>query len=85
MRQYGRNGLTAAEPYFGALHHQPDLRPAGSFFADLMADFGPDAHETINVLTLGVRLRLTADELDRPLSAYPSGASNIASMLKPSS
>jgi pyruvate/2-oxoglutarate dehydrogenase complex dihydrolipoamide dehydrogenase (E3) component len=50
-----------------------------------MADFGPDAHEMINVLTLGMRLRLTADELDRPLSAYPSGASNIAAMFKPSS
>ena len=42
---------------------------------------GPQAQEVINLFALAVRLRLTAQQLNALLSAYPSGASNISSML----
>jgi glutathione reductase (NADPH) len=43
---------------------------------------GPQAEEVINLFALAVRLRLSAQQLNLLLSAYPSGASNISSMLK---
>lgn len=43
--------------------------------------FGPQAHETINLFALSVRLRLHLSELEKLLSAYPSGASDISNML----
>ncbi|SEQ52713.1 glutathione reductase (NADPH) [Faunimonas pinastri] len=43
--------------------------------------FVPDAQEVINLFALSVRLDVKASELDKLLSAYPSGASNITSML----
>ncbi|MBL6455278.1 NAD(P)/FAD-dependent oxidoreductase [Belnapia sp. T6] len=42
---------------------------------------GPQAEEVINLFALAVRLRLPARDLARMLSAYPSGGSNISSML----
>jgi glutathione reductase (NADPH) len=43
--------------------------------------YAPDAHEVINLFALSVRLKLSARELGALLSAYPSEASNIGSML----
>lgn len=43
--------------------------------------FAPDAEEVVNLFALAVRLKLSADELAQLLSAYPSQASNIGSML----
>jgi glutathione reductase (NADPH) len=42
---------------------------------------GPQSEEVINLFALAVRLRLPARELRGMLTAYPSGASNISSML----
>jgi glutathione reductase (NADPH) len=42
---------------------------------------GPEAEETINLFALAARLRLPARELATLFSAYPSGASNISSMV----
>jgi glutathione reductase (NADPH) len=42
---------------------------------------GPHADEVINVFTLAVRHGLTADHLADTMFAYPSGASDISSML----
>jgi glutathione reductase (NADPH) len=42
---------------------------------------GPHADEVINVFTLAVRHGLTADQLANTMFAYPSGASDISSML----
>jgi glutathione reductase (NADPH) len=42
---------------------------------------GPQAEEVINLFALAVRLKLPARELGSLLSAYPSGGSNISSML----
>lgn len=43
--------------------------------------YGPEAEEVINLFALSVRLGLSAAELGRLISAYPTGGSNIASML----
>ena len=42
---------------------------------------GPHADEVINVFTLAVRHGLTADQLKDTMFAYPTGASDISSML----
>jgi glutathione reductase (NADPH) len=42
---------------------------------------GPNVDELINVFALAIRLNLTADELKAALFAYPTSASDIASML----
>ncbi|PHK93355.1 pyridine nucleotide-disulfide oxidoreductase [Pseudoroseomonas rhizosphaerae] len=42
---------------------------------------GPEAPEVINVFALAMRAGMTADDLSRMMTAYPSGGSNIASML----
>lgn len=42
---------------------------------------GPNADELINVFALAIRMNLTANELRAALFAYPTSASDIASML----
>lgn len=42
---------------------------------------GPNADELINVFALAIRMNLTAGELKAALFAYPTSASDIASML----
>jgi glutathione reductase (NADPH) len=42
---------------------------------------GPGAEEVINLFALAIRLRLPAHRLNTLLSAYPSGGSNVSSML----
>lgn len=42
---------------------------------------GPHADEVINLFALAIRHRLKADDLKTTLFAYPSGASDIGSML----
>ena len=42
---------------------------------------GPHADEVINVFALAVRHGLTVDQLADTMFAYPSGASDISSML----
>lgn len=42
---------------------------------------GPHADEVINVFTLAVRHGLSADQLTETMFAYPTGASDISSML----
>jgi Pyruvate/2-oxoglutarate dehydrogenase complex, dihydrolipoamide dehydrogenase (E3) component, and related enzymes len=42
---------------------------------------GPHADEVINVFTLAVRHGLTADQLKDTMFAYPTGASDLSSML----
>ncbi len=42
---------------------------------------GPHADEVINIFTLAVRHGLTADQLKETMFAYPTGASDISSML----
>jgi glutathione reductase (NADPH) len=42
---------------------------------------GPHADETINIFALAIRHGLTADDLKRTTFAYPTGASDIGSML----
>jgi glutathione reductase (NADPH) len=42
---------------------------------------GPGAEEVINLFALAIRLRLPAHQLNTLLSAYPSGGSNVSSML----
>ena len=42
---------------------------------------GPDADEVINLFGLAIRHGLTADDLKRTIFAYPTGASDIGSML----
>lgn len=44
--------------------------------------YAPEAEEVINLFALSVRLKLRATDLGKLISAYPSGASNIASMLR---
>jgi glutathione reductase (NADPH) len=42
---------------------------------------GPNADELINVFALAIRMNLTASDLKAALFAYPTSASDIASML----
>lgn len=42
---------------------------------------GPHADEVINLFTLAIRSQLTATDLKRTMSAYPTGASDIGYML----
>ncbi len=42
---------------------------------------GPHADEVINLFALAIRHRLTAEQLKATMFAYPSGASDIGSML----
>jgi glutathione reductase (NADPH) len=42
---------------------------------------GPQADEVINVCGLAIRHNLTADDLKTTMFAYPTGASDIGSML----
>ena len=42
---------------------------------------GPHASETINIFALAIRNGLTAEDLKRTMFAYPTGASDIGSML----
>ena len=43
--------------------------------------YGPQAHETINLFALSVRLELKVSDLEKLLSAYPSSASDISNMV----
>lgn len=42
---------------------------------------GPSADEVINLFALAIRHKLTADDLDQTIFAYPTGASDIGSVL----
>jgi glutathione reductase (NADPH) len=42
---------------------------------------GPHVDEVINIFGLAIRHRLTADDLKTTMFAYPTGASDISSML----
>ncbi len=42
---------------------------------------GPHADEVINLFALAIRHKLTAQDLKRTMFAYPTGASDIGSML----
>ncbi|HSH81297.1 MAG TPA: NAD(P)/FAD-dependent oxidoreductase, partial [Herpetosiphonaceae bacterium] len=42
---------------------------------------GPDAENTINLFALAIRLRLSARDMDRFMSAFPTAASNVFHML----
>jgi len=43
---------------------------------------GPHAEELLNVFSLAIRLKVTADDLTRVLFAYPTASSDIAYMLE---
>jgi len=43
--------------------------------------FGPHADEVINLFALAIRFRLTATDLNEMIFAYPTGASDIGSMV----
>ena len=43
--------------------------------------FGPDYAELINVFSLAIKLGLTVDQIKAMPAAYPTGASDIGSML----
>jgi glutathione reductase (NADPH) len=42
---------------------------------------GPGADEVINLFAIAIRHNLTADDLKQTIFAYPTGASDVASML----
>lgn len=69
--------LRVAEPVYGykTLVEEGSGRILGAHLV------GPHADEVINVFALAVRNDLTADDLKSTLFAYPTGASDIASML----
>lgn len=46
---------------------------------------GPHADEVINLFALAIRNRLTATDLRKTMFAYPTGASDLGSMLQPTS
>jgi glutathione reductase (NADPH) len=41
----------------------------------------PHADEVINTFALAIRKRLTAEDLKNAIFAYPTGASDVSSML----
>ena len=43
--------------------------------------FGPDYAELINIFSLAIKLGLTVDQIKTMPAAYPTGASDIGSML----
>lgn len=42
---------------------------------------GPHAEETINLFAMAMRMRMPASELKQMLFAYPTHASDVASMM----
>lgn len=67
----------AAQPVYGfkVLVEQDSNRVLGAHLV------GPHAEEVINVFALAIRHGLTAEDLKTTLFAYPTGASDIGSML----
>jgi len=67
----------AAEPVYGfkVLIEEGSQRILGAHLV------GPHADEVINIFALAIRKGLTADDLKSTLFAYPTGASDISSML----
>ena len=66
-----------AEPTYGfkVLVEEPGERILGAHLV------GPHADEVINVFALAIRKGLTAEDLKTTVFAYPTGASDISSML----
>ena len=67
----------AAEPVYGfkVLVDEGDDSIVGAHLV------GPHAEETINLFALAIRHRLTAGDMKSTMFAYPTGASDIGSML----
>lgn len=67
----------AAEPVYGykTIVEEESKRILGAHLV------GPHADEVINIFGLAIRHGLTADDLKRSIFAYPTGASDVGSML----
>jgi len=67
----------AAEPVYGfkVLVEQPTRKILGAHLV------GPHADEVINVFALAIRHDVSAEDLKSTIFAYPTGASDIGSML----
>lgn len=70
--------LQAAEPVYGfkVLVEEQSHRILGAHLV------GPHADEVINLFALAIRHELTAADLKRTMFAYPTGASDLASMVQ---
>ena len=76
----GADGMPSGRPWspvygFKTLIEDGSERVLG---ADLV---GPHADEVINLFALAIRHDLTADDVRQTIFAYPTGASDIGSML----